>query len=420
MASESQLLEYIETNNDEIKHFASRLVQIPSLTGGEGLIQKFIADELSKLGFMLDIWEPDLNILKKHEEYQQIPDDYRGRPNVVGVLTGTGGGRSIILNGHVDVVPVEPEGKWIHGGPWSGEIINDRLFGRGSSDMKSGIACFIQAIKALNHLNIKLRGDIIVESTVDEERGGNGTLAAVMRGYKADGAIIGEPTNLDIITENAGALWFRIKVAGKSAHGAYKLNGVNAIEKAIYIYHHLLDFERERQERLKNPLFAHYNYPFPLNVGSLHSGEWPSSVPDLAVMEGRVGFAPGENHHDFRREFEDYISMISNNDEWLNEHPPQVEWFGLFMDSARIEQNHPLVVISKRALEEVTSHPVQLKGKAGGTDMRLLIKSGTPCIQIGPGLSSEAHAINESVPVTNIIDVTKTVALILMRFCGAV
>jgi acetylornithine deacetylase len=420
MTLESQILDHIEKHAYEILHFASQLIQIPSLTGSEGRIQKFIAQELQALGFDLDIWEPDLELLKSHPEFQQIPDDYHDRPNVVGTLKGKGGGKSIILNGHVDVVPVEPFDKWLHGGPWGGEVDDEKLYGRGSSDMKSGLACFIQAVKMLRESNIKLLGDIIIESVVDEERGGNGTLAAVLRGYKADGAIIGEPTNMDIITENAGALWVRITVTGKAAHGAYKYNGVNAIEKAMYIYDHLLAFEKERQERLKSNLFAHYSFPFPLNIGSFHSGDWPSSVPDRAIMEGRVGFAPSEDHNEFRREFEDYVSKVAKNDAWLAEYLPQVEWFGLFMDSARIDAFHPLVVLSKQTMEEIIRRPVELKGKAGGTDMRLLINSGTPCIQIGPGLSSEAHTVNESASTKNIIDVTKTIALILMRFCSAI
>jgi acetylornithine deacetylase len=420
MILESRVLNHIENHADKIVNFASQLIQIPSLTGSEGEIQKIIAHELQSLGFDLDVWEPDLELLKRHSEFQQIPDDYRGRPNVVGTLKGKGGGRSIILNGHVDVVPVEPVDKWLHGGPWGGQIVGERLFGRGSSDMKGGLACFIQAVKMLREMNIELRGDVIIESVVDEERGGNGTLAAVLRGYKADGAIIGEPTNMDIITENAGALWVRITVIGKAAHGAYKYNGVNAIEKAMYIYNHLLDFEKERQERLKSALFAHYSYPFPLNIGSFHSGDWPSSVPDRAVMEGRVGFAPSEDHHEFRRELEEYVSRVAKGDPWLVDNPPKLEWFGLFMDSARIDPLHPLVLLSKQAMEEIAKHPVDLKGKAGGTDMRLLVNSGTPCIQIGPGQSSEAHTINESVVVKNIIDVTKTIALILLRFCALV
>lgn len=413
----SQVLNNIEKHADEILHFASQLIQIPSLTGSEGEIQKFIAQELRAFGFDLDIWEPDLELLKSHPEFQQIPDDYHDRPNVVGILKGKGGGKSIILNGHVDVVPVGPVYKWLHGGPWGGEVVGEKLYGRGSSDMKSGLACFIQAVKMLRESNVNLLGDVIIECVVDEERGGNGTLAAVLRGYRADGAIIGEPTNMDIITENAGALWVRITVIGKAAHGAYKYNGVNAIEKAMYIYDHLLEFEKERQERLRSKLFAHYSYPFPLNIGSFHSGCWPSSVPDRAVMEGRVGFAPSEDHNEFRREFEDYVSRVAKNDAWLAEHPPKVEWFGLFMDSAWIDPLHPLVVLSKSATEEIIRRPVELKGKAGGTDMRLLINSGTPCIQIGPGLSSEAHTINESASAKNIVDVTKTIALILMDFC---
>lgn len=418
MNLEQEVLTTIGERAEEILNLLSQLVQIPSLTGEEGEAQEFIKDSLAALGCSLDVWEPDIAQLREHPEFQQIPDDYAGRPNVVGVLPGTGGGRSLLLNGHIDVVPVEPVEKWGHGGPWSGFVEDGRLYGRGASDMKSGLVCFIQALEMLRLLDIRLRGDVIVQSVADEERGGNGTLAAVLRGYKADGAIIAEPTNMTIITDNAGALWVRVTVHGKAAHGAYKEYGVNAIEKAMHIYHALLEYEAERQVRLTNPRFAHYRHPFPLSIGIFKSGDWPSSVPDVAVMEGRVGFSPMEDHGAFRREFEAAIVRAAQSDPWLAVHLPEVEWFGLFMDSTRIDPDHPLVDLSRTAMEEVLGRPVELKGKAGGTDMRLLVNSGTPCLQIGPGLSSEAHTINESVPVQNVIDVTKTIALILMRWCG--
>ena len=418
MDLEKKICEVIDQRRDEILHFASKLIQIPSLTGEEGTAQRFIQDALSDLGCELDVWEPDLNELKQHPEFQQIPDDYSGRPNVVATLYGKGGGKSIILNGHIDVVPVEPIDKWDQGGPWSGTIRNGKLYGRGASDMKAGLTCFIEALRTLRELDIHLQGDVIVESVVDEERGGNGTLAAVLRGYRADCAIIAEPTNMNIITENAGALWVRITVCGKAAHGAYKEHGVNAIEKAMYLYDWLMKYEKERQARFSTPRFAHYKYPFPFNIGVFKSGEWPSSVPDVAIMEGRVGFSPTESHHAFRQEFESEVARAAREDPWLAEHPPIVEWFGLFMDSARIDSSHPLVTTAQEVMAQVLGHPVELKGKAGGTDMRLLVNSGTPCIQIGPGLSSEAHTINESVPIQNVIDTTKVIALMLVRICG--
>jgi acetylornithine deacetylase len=284
--------------------------------------------------------------------------------------------------------------------------------------MKAGLTCFIQALRILQDLDISLRGDVILESVVDEERGGNGTLSAVLRGYRADAAIIAEPTNMTIITDNAGALWVRITVTGKAAHGAYKEYGVNAIEKAFYLYQHLMAYEEQRQTRYTNPRFAHYRYPFPFNIGVIKSGDWPSSVPNTAVMEGRVGFSPMEAHQDFRSEFENEVARASLEDPWLADHPPTVEWYGLFMDSARIEPNHPLVITAQDVMEQILGRQAELKGKAGGTDMRLLVNSGIPCIQIGPGLSSEAHTMNESVPVQNVIDVTKIIAIMLMRVCG--
>lgn len=415
---ERDVLQAVERRMPAIVSFLQSLVRVPSIVGQEAAAQQVIAARLRDLGFRLDVWEPDLAELRTHPEFQPIPDDYRNRPVVVGTWSGAGGGRSLILNGHIDVVSAEAEADWPHGGPWSGTVVDGRLYGRGSTDMKGGLVAFIEAVATLAEMGIRLRGDVIVQSVVDEERGGNGTLAAMLRGYRADGAVIGEPTNMTLVTKNAGALWVRINVPGKAAHGAYKDFGINAIDKAILVYRALLDLEAERLGRFSDPLFAHYQHPFPFSFGVFRAGDWPSVIPDCVVMEGRVGFSPDEDHRDFRRELEARVAEVAASDPWLCEHPPVVEWFGLFMDSAGIAVDHPLVQTARAAMERVLGRAVELKGKAGGTDMRLLVNAGVPTLQIGPGLSAEAHTLGESVPVRNVIDVTKTVALMLVRWCG--
>lgn len=243
-------------------------------------------------GLKLDVWDPDIEQLRADPGFQDVADSYQGRPVVVGVLPGTGGGRSLILNGHIDVVATGPHDEWPHGGPWGGAVVDGHLYGRGASDMKSGLASYIEAIASLNEAGVRLKGDVIVQSVIDEEQGGNGTLAAVLRGYRADGALIGEPTNMTLVTKNAGIRWVRITVSGKSAHGAYRHAGVNAIEKAMLLYQALMTYEAERVKDYSDPLFAHYQTPFPFSFGVFKAGNWPSVVPDEAVMEGRVGFLP--------------------------------------------------------------------------------------------------------------------------------
>lgn len=421
METEAQVLDVVGRRTSAVVSFCQDLLRTPTVVGVDGEEaqgQEVVAARLRELGCRLDVWDPDIEQLRADPGFQDVADSYQGRPVVVGVLPGTGGGRSLILNGHIDVVATGPHDEWPHGGPWGGAVVDGHLYGRGASDMKSGLASYIEAIASLNEAGVRLKGDVIVQSVIDEEQGGNGTLAAVLRGYRADGALIGEPTNMTLVTKNAGIRWVRITVSGKSAHGAYRHAGVNAIEKAMLLYQALMTYEAERVKDYSDPLFAHYQTPFPFSFGVFKAGNWPSVVPDEAVMEGRVGFSPDVSGEQFQREFEARVGEIAATDPWLKEHPPIIEWFGLTVDPAQIAADHPLVDITQRSMEEVLGRPVERKGKAGGTDMRLLVGAGIPTVQVGPGLSTEAHAMGESVPVQNIIDVTKTVALTLMRWCG--
>ncbi len=421
MDIETQVLDVVDRRADQIVSFCQALLQTPTVVavdGEEAEGQKVVAARLRELGCRVDVWDPDVAELRRHPEFQDVAEDYDGRPVVVGVLPGTGGGRSIILNGHIDVVAAGPHEGWPHGGPWGGAIVDGHLYGRGASDMKSGLASYIEAIACLREARIRLRGDVVVQSVIDEEQGGNGTLAAVLRGYRADGALIGEPTNMTLVTKNAGIRWVRIVVTGKSAHGAYPDAGVNAMDKAILLYQAIMSYETARVKDLSDPLFAHYERPFPFSFGVFRAGDWPSVVPDVAIFEGRVGFPPEVSGQQFQEEFESRVRDIAATDPWLKDHPPKVEWFGLRVNPAVTEEHHQLVTVTQGSMEDVLGRSVELKGKAGGTDMRLLVGAGIPTVQVGPGLSAQAHAVGESVPIQNIIDVTKTVALSLVRWCG--
>ncbi|KKM10102.1 hypothetical protein SY88_15800 [Clostridiales bacterium PH28_bin88] len=415
---EKRLLEIIDSREQEIITMVQELVRRPSLVGQEKAAQEYVAEKLNKLGFTVDMWEPDKEELKRHPAYQDLPEDYKNRPVVVGTLKGTGGGRSMILNGHIDIVPPGARNGWEYD-PFCGELVDGKIYGRGSTDMKSGIVTFLAAVAALQEAGVRLKGDVIVESVVDEERGGNGTLACVLRGYRADGAIIGEPMpGMEIVTSNNGALWFRVKVKGKAAHGAYKVNGVNAVEKMIKVYQALMDLERRWLLRTKDPLYAHCQNPVPISVGRFQAGNWPSIVPEEAVIEGRIGYLPGDTSEQIKKELEEAVLSVTAEDDWLQENPPEVQWFGLSMDSAKIDPNHPLAQLAQQTMGEVLGYLPPFRGKVGGTDMRLLTAVGVPTIQIGPGLSPLAHAHNEYVPVKNVMDVTKGIALILYRWCG--
>src|SRR6185503_10928012 len=168
--------------------------------------------------------------------------------------------RSLIFNGHVDVVPAGDPANWRYP-PWQGAIVDDRVYGRGAVDMKGGLCCALFAARALRDAGVRLKGKLIIESVIGEEDGGVGTLAAVLRGYTADGAVIIEPTELCLAPAQAGALNFRVTIPGLAAHGCVREEGVSAIEMFIPIHAALMALERDRNAGAKDALYARYDLP---------------------------------------------------------------------------------------------------------------------------------------------------------------
>src|SRR3954471_17213459 len=218
----------VDALRPDLVEFARSLVRIPSVTGSEQEAQRAIAAKYESLGLSVDIVPSLREELESHPAFCDDAIPFADRLNVVGRWRGTGGGRSLILNGHMDVVPPGDIAKWTRD-PWGGEIDGDRLYGRGACDMKSGLASAAFAVRALQSIGVALRGDVLLESVIGEETGGAGSLTTIVRGYRADACIIAEPMDLRIAPVQTGALTFRITVHGKSAHACMKPHGVSAI-----------------------------------------------------------------------------------------------------------------------------------------------------------------------------------------------
>ncbi|MGI9387661.1 MAG: M20/M25/M40 family metallo-hydrolase, partial [Methyloligellaceae bacterium] len=204
-----KLLELIDGKRDHAVEFLQTLVQFPSVTGNEGPIQAHLKDYLETMDLDIDMWDMDAEEIQKHPAAAVVTESYEGRPNIVATRKGTGGGRSLLLNGHTDVIPEGPRESWTDD-PWEAKIRDNRIYGRGSSDMKSGVSSQILAVQYIEEAGIKLKGDVLVNLVVDEEVSGHGTLDTVLRGYKADGAISGETSTLAVQPACIGRIWFQI------------------------------------------------------------------------------------------------------------------------------------------------------------------------------------------------------------------
>jgi acetylornithine deacetylase len=395
-----------------------KLVRTPSLTGAEEAAQLIVAGFMREIWLDVDVWEPDPQELAPYAEHVGEFDTMAGRPNVVGKWTGSGGGKSLILNGHIDTVEPGVRDQW-DVDPFSGELREGRLIGRGSLDMKAGVVANLTAAAALRNAGWEPSGDLIVESVISEEDGGAGALATILRGYTADACIITEPTALDLVIAQGGSLVFRIHVAGKSAHGAARNEGESAFEHFLPIYEELMALEAERNRSLDHPLYAEIENKIPINVGVIQSGAWPSSVPDWLIAEGRAGLVPGETLDGFKAKFVAAVMKATARDPWLADHPPRVEWFSGQFAPSEIAAEHELVAEVSAAHRTVTGHTPAIRGVTYGADMRHFVNiAGIPCLMYGADHVEGAHAPNESVAIDDMLTCAKTVALLAREWCS--
>jgi acetylornithine deacetylase len=408
----------VEVRRGEAVRLLQDLVRVPSVTGEEGVVQEVVERAFRERGLAVDRWEATPDEVAPYLDHVGAQAAYENRPNVVWVRDGQGRGRSILLNAHVDTVAGGDTSAWSRD-PFSGEVEVDLLYGRGSCDMKGGLVTHLIALDALAELGIELRGDVTVAATVGEENGGLGALSTVLRGYRADAALITEPTRLALVPAQGGSLVFRLSVSGRSAHAAVRDEGVSALEKFLPIYEDLTRLEEERNATVHHPLYAGMRNKVPINVGVVRAGNWASTVPESLVAEGRIGLIPGEEIEPFREMVAGRIAAVAERDPWLHENPPKLEWFGGQFAPAEVPPDAPICEALKRAHELVTGEEPALEGVPYGADMRLFIRfGGMPCVMYGAGDVAVAHAPDERVSITELMTATKTVACVLADWCG--
>lgn len=397
--------------------YLGQLVAVRSLSGQETPAQEMMAAQMARCGLEVDVWALDFEALRRHPAFSiEVERDHS--LGVVGTLGAERGGRSLIFNGHVDVVPSGNEAHW-HYPPWQATLAEGNVYGRGALDMKGGLCCALFAAKAVHEAGVQLKGKLMIESVIGEEDGGVGTLAAVLRGYRADGAVVVEPTELIVAPAQAGALNFRLTIPGFSAHGCMREEGVSAIEKFFPIYQAIMSLERERNQQLQDARFADYSLPYAICIGTVQAGDWASSVADWLTCEGRYGVAVGEDIAAARHQLKTTIAAAAQADPWLRDHPPQLEWWGGQFHPAGIAMDHPLVETVSGAFNTMTGRAPHRQGMTYGADMRLLVNEGqTPTVLFGPGDVRKAHQPDEFVPLAELKLAAQTLALTALRFCG--
>ena len=414
---QDKILQQVDKSFGEETDFLSKLVKIKSLVGQEGEGQNFYAQACRNLRMKVEMFTAEKGKIKTHPAYTPIDLEYPGRPNVIAEMPGTGGGRSLILNGHIDVVSPEPVSLWTVD-PWGGQVKENRLYGRGSVDMKAGLAANLYALKAILDCGMKPKGKIILESTIEEELGGSGgTLACFMHGVTADGLLKSEPSAEKIWVTHPGIRYFRVTVFGKTAHAAQSHTGVNAIVKMVPIIKALEALDLDRANRLSFPLVQKQTgRSCNLSLGRMQAGDWVSTVAGWATLECRVGFVPGETRQMIEAEINRTLQEAVKSDPWFKERPYKIEWFGWDTDPW-VEPTDSLLVQSfLENSKKVYGSSPELAGASGGLDTRFGRYFNTPSLSYGPA-GANTHGIDEYVELPSLLRATKTLALFIAGWC---
>jgi acetylornithine deacetylase len=318
-------------------------------------------------------------------------------------------GPTLVLNGHVDVVPVARE-SWSSDPfepTWSeddGEGSGETLTARGAADMKSGLAACVFAAKHLYEAETAagLNGRLVVESVVGEEAGGIGAAAAALSNpypFERDAGIIAEPTDLRPVTASEGSLMKRLRLTGRSAHAATRWRGVDVLPYFEEIRRAFRELETERGETVTHSLYDRFPVPWPVVVGRVEAGDWASSVPAELTAELRIGVAPGETVAEVEDAFDQRLAELVADDEWLAEHPPEFERFSVQFEASEIDADEPVVRAVQRAMERnsLPDSATDPRGATYGADARHYIEAGIPTVMFGPGSIEQAHFPDETV-----------------------
>lgn len=423
-----QVFEMIDQQASELLQFLQQYVAHKSVNPGRGTpedpgeeesCQRWLAGELERMACFdkIDLWA-----------------DVPGRPNLAAVMTGRSGHAGLMFNGHTDTVEVTPlqREKWI-GDPWSGETRDGNLYGRGSTDMKSGNAAFLWAAKVICELGISLRDDLILTFSIGEETGEAdiGPLSVLRRGYRAPFVVNAEPTNLRVCPATMGWFFFKITVLGKGLHPASRyaaiypsgqplpLPGIDAIEKLRKIMDALTQVERDWALHQRHMFMP----PGGMNMCPvyIHGGNLRASMPELCEVVYAVVYNPALRSDEVMRQIRAGIEGVVASDTWLREHPPVIEVpvIHQVLEPVNLPLEHPAVQKLAAAYRDALGIDPEFGSLPGPCDANIMSEAGVTTIIFGPGdLAMNAHGTNEYVPVQHIIDACKVYASLMLDCCG--
>lgn len=415
----SALLAAVDEGFEDQVALTAELVRFPSTRGNEHTAQDFMAEQMRRRGLSVDRFRVELDEIRHLPGFSPVDVSYENAYNVVGARrVDRPTGRSLILNGHVDVVPTGPLDMWTSP-PFEPRQADGWLYGRGAGDMKAGVIACLAALDAIDRAGYRPAADIFVQSVVEEECTGNGALACLARGYRADAVLIPEPMEEVLLRAQVGVIWFQVHVRGIPVHVSDAGSGANAIEAAYRLMQKLHELEREWNGRkAQYPLYEHVDHPINLNVGRIAGGDWASSVPSWCTFDVRVAVFPGQNLDEAKREIEDTIRQASRNDAFLANNPPEIVYNGFEAEGYVLTGGEEQVVALSAAHRAVFGTALSEVASTATTDARFFgLYGDMPALVYGPR-AEHAHGFDERVHLDSLRQVTQAMTLFIADWCG--
>lgn len=400
-------------------------VRLPSVLGRELQAQEYVADLYEEVGFDARFESIDVDELSVLPGFSPVDWSYRGRPNVVATRDpGRGEGRSLIFNGHVDVVSAEPSSLWTSP-PFEPRIVANEedgetwMYGRGAGDMKGGSMCFLWALSALRDMGLEPASKVVLQSPIEEECTGNGALALCASGHRADACWIPEPFAETVLRRQVGVVWFRVRVLGKTTHALGTAAGVNAIEKSWLFIQALrrLEEETNRPERIP-ATYAGVAHPINLNVGIITGGDWSSTVAGECTTHFRFAMFPGESLADLRARIEKTVADAAASDPAMKHFPPTVEFVGFQAEGCEFDVDSDFGRALKKSHRDWRgADPAELVATFT-TDIRFFnLYYGIPSTCYGPK-SRNIHGVDEKVSIDSMQRVAEVMTSFVVDWCG--
>ncbi|CAM3289236.1 acetylornithine deacetylase [Paenibacillus lupini] len=410
----------VEERQDELLALLADLVAFPTVSPparNTMQAQQFMEEQLSSLGFETELWEV-----------------YPGDPNVTAVRKGTNNGayRSLLLNGHMDVAEVGDSSEWSVD-PFRLSVLDGRAYGRGTADMKGGLAAMLFAVKLLLEAEIELKGDLLFQSVIGEEAGEAGTRACMERGCTADFAIVADTSHM-AVQGQGGVItgWVTVQspvthhdaMRSRMIHAGGGLHGASAIEKMAKLITGLQELERHWAVTKSYPGFLPGSNT--INPAVIEGGRHAAFIADRCSLWITVHFYPDEDYESVAAEIEEHLLRVAQGDPWLRHNPPEFRWGGRSMieergeifPSLKLDQDDDGVKALLTNHEKVLKREAEVGMTPTVTDAGWIGRAGIPTVIYGPGELGKAHAVDESLDIRELVDYTKVMIAFIADWCN--